>query len=170
MKHRFWAPWLALLLTSCGGPGTYAEREQFAADMRYQRTFREEADVVCAAVRRVMMGEGYLVGEGKQLSLHGGKEFHDADRQHVLLHLYVSCAPRAAGSVLYATATEEEFDVKTIRQSSSIGFPLLAPIFFGKTTETDSPVKLSGETVQERGFYERFYQAVQRELGGPRKQ
>jgi len=44
--------------------------------------------------------------------------------------------------------------------------PLVAPISFSSSTEGDNQVKTRGETVAARDFYERFYRAVQRELGG----
>lgn len=62
------------------------------------------------------------------------------------------------------TGTEEQFDVKTSRQSSTIGVPLLAPIYLSKISEADNQVKTRGETVTDRSFYERFYRAVEREL------
>lgn len=55
-----------------------------------------------------------------------------------------------------------------MRQSSSIGFPVLAPLYFGTQVETDGQVKIRGETVSENAFYERYYRAVQRELAPPR--
>lgn len=64
-----------------------------------------------------------------------------------------------------ATATEEYFDIKISRQSASIGLPLLFPLSLSSKTETDEQVKPYGETVTDKKFYERFYQAVQRELG-----
>ena len=72
---------------------------------------------------------------------------------------------RVGRATLFVTASEEHFDVKSNRQRSSIGFPLLAPIYYSTLIEGDRQVKISGETVSEHAFYERFYSAVQRELG-----
>lgn len=65
---------------------------------------------------------------------------------------------------MFVTATEEHFNIKTSRKSTLLGVPIVAPISLGIRSETDSQVKTRGETVTERNFYNRFYQAVQQEL------
>lgn len=155
---------LLILLASCGGPPRYAPDEDFAADSRYRRNFDAGAPAVCDAARRVLLGDGYLVARSEGLSLVGGKQFQIRDRQHAIVNIHVSCDQRGGGSILFVSATEEHFDVESIRQSSSIGFPLVAPIYYSTQSEADRQVKIRGETVSDRGFYERFYRAVQREL------
>jgi hypothetical protein len=155
---------ISLLLASCGGPRSYAENEEFRSDPRYHRDFQVAASPLCNAARRVLLADGYVVTEGEGQSLSGGKEFQVEEKYHAILHLYITCDQRAGGSILFVTATEEHFDVKTDRQSTTIGAPLVAPITFGSRSETDRQVKIRGETVTERDFYERFYRAVQREL------
>ena len=161
-------PLLLALLASCGGPENYAEREAFASDARYRRDYTTGAAPLCDAARRAMLGDGYVVGRPDELRLIGGKQFQVDEKQHAILMLYVHCDPRAAGSTLFVTATEERFDVKATRQSSSLGFPLLAPLYFGTLVESDNQVKIRGETVTQTTFYERFQRAVERELAPPR--
>ena len=155
---------LLMLLAGCGGPPRYASNEEFASDARYHRDFSTNAAALCDAARRVLLGDGYLVNRSEDQSLVGGKEFQVEEQQHAILNVYVSCERRAGGSTLYITATEEHFDVKATRQSSSIGFPMIAPIYYGTQSEANGQVKTRGETVAESGFYERFYRAVQRQL------
>ena len=155
---------LLIALAACGGPPRYAPNEEFAADARHHRDFSTNAAALCDAARRVLLGDGYLVTRSEDQSLVGGKEFQVEEQQHAILNVYVSCERRASGSTLYVTATEEHFDVKTTRQSSSIGFPMVAPIYYGTQSEANGQVKTRGETVSESGFYERFYRAVQRQL------
>ena len=156
---------LLILLTGCGGPPRYAANEDFAPDARYRRDFQTSATALCDAARRVLLGDGYIVTRAQNQSLIGGKEFQVEEQRHAILNLFVSCDQRAGGSTLFVTATEEHFDVKAIRQSSSIGFPMVAPIYYSTQSAAEGQVKTRGETVSERGFYERFYRAVQRELG-----
>ena len=155
---------LLMLLAGCGGAPRYASNEEFASDARYHRDFSTNAAALCAAARRVLLGDGYLVTRSEDQSLVGGKEFQVEEQQHAILNVYVSCERRTGGSTLYVTATEEHFDVKATRQSSSIGFPMVAPIYYGTQSEANGQVKTRGETVSESGFYERFYRAVQRQL------
>lgn len=158
------------LLAGCGGPDSYAQREAFAAETRHRRDFAVAAALLCDAARRAMLGDGYVVTRSDDGRLLGGKEFQVDDTRHAILNLYVSCEARAGGATLFVTATEEHFDVKATRQSSSIGFPVLAPLYFGTLREADSQVKIRGETITEKAFYERYYRAVQRELAPPRSQ
>ena len=119
---------------------------------------------MCDAARRALLGDGYLVNRADGQRLVGGKEFQVEAQRHAIVNIHVNCDQRRGGSTLYVTATEEHFDVKSLRQSSSIGFPVVAPIYYGTQSEADAQVKTHGETVSEREFYERFYRAVQREL------
>lgn len=156
---------ISLVLGACGGPGTYAEREAFQADSRHRRDFSATAAPVCEAARRVLLGDGYIVAGSADQNLIGVKEFQIEKNRHAILRLYVTCSQRASGSTLFVTATEEHFDVKTSRQSTSIGVPLVAPISISSESAVDNQVKTRGETVTDRDFYERFYRAVQQELG-----
>lgn len=159
---------VAPLLNSCAGPDSYARNEAFASDARYRRDFAVAAAPLCEAARRAMLGEGYIVARPEEQRLLAGKKFQVDEKQHAILTLHVNCEPHGGGSTLFATATEERFDVKTSRQSSSIGFPVLAPLYFGTVIESDNQVKTRGETVTQGAFYERFYRAVQRELAPPK--
>ena len=168
MKSAFVALLVVQLLAACGGPDSYAQREEFAAAARHRRDYAVAAAILCDAARRAMLGDGYVVTRSEDGRLFGGKEFQVDDNRHAILNLYVNCESRAGGATLFVTANEEHFDVKATRQSSSIGFPVLAPLYFGTLREADSQVKIRGETVTENAFYERYYRAVQRELAPPR--
>ena len=155
----------SLLLSACSGPRTYAEREEFHSDSRHSRNFAATAEPVCEAARRVLLRDGYIVEGSADQNLIGVKEFQIEENRHAILRLYVTCGQRTSGSTLFVTATEEHFDVKTSRQSTSIGVPLISPISISSKSEADNQVKTRGETVTDRDFYERFYRAVQQELG-----
>jgi hypothetical protein len=154
----------SLLLTACGGPDNYAGKEDFQSDARYRREYSADFVSLCAAARRVLLGDGYIVMDGEGQKLTAGKEFHIEDKSHAILQVYVSCDQRMNGSTLFITATEEHFDVKTSRKSTLLGVPLVAPISLGTRKEADYQVKIRGETITDRKFYERFYQALQLEL------
>ena len=164
MKHRHVLLLLIpLLLTACGGPRSYARDEGFQGDSRYRRDFSQHALPLCDAARRVLLGEGYTV-EGGDLAWVGAKEFREEELRHGVLRLHLNCYERSGGATLFVTATEELFEVKTNRQSTSVGLPLISPISVHSKSESEGPVKIGGETVSDRNFYERFYRAVQREL------
>ena len=155
---------IPLVLAACGGPRSYSRNEDFQGDPRHRRDFSQAAEPLCDAARRVLLGEGYLVeSEASALTLAGAKEFREEDNRHGVLRLHINCAERSGGATLFVTATEELFEVKTNRQSTAVGLPLLSPISVHSKSESEGPVKIGGETVSDRNFYEGFYRAVQRE-------
>ncbi len=164
-RYSFVFTLIFMLLAACSGPRTYAEREEFLSDSRHSRDFSTTAEPVCEAARRVLLRDGYIVEESAEQNLTGVKEFQIEENRHAILRLYVTCGQRASGSTLFVTATEEHFDVKSSRQSTSIGVPLVSPISISSKSEADNKVKTRGETVTDRNFYERFYRAVKLELG-----
>jgi hypothetical protein len=155
---------ISLLLVACGAADNYAVKEDFQSDTRYRRDFSVDSVSLCAAARRVLLGDGYIVMDGEGQKLTAGKEFQIEDKSHAILQVYVSCDQRITDSTLFTTATEEHFDVKTSRKSTLLGVPLVAPISLGTRKEADYQVKIRGETITDRKFYERFYQALQLEL------
>ncbi|HXU93975.1 MAG TPA: DUF2242 domain-containing protein [Gallionella sp.] len=157
-----------LSLTACGGPRTFAGKEDFQSDLRHRRDFSAEPAPVCEAARRVLLGDGYIVAKSIDHDFIGTKEFPIEEDKHAILRLYVTCGQRTGGSTLFVTATEEHFDVKASSESTSIGVPL-TPLSISSTREIDNQVKTRGETVTNRDFYERFYRAVQQELGASPK-
>ena len=164
MKGLFWVLMFSGL-AACGGPDSYAEREAFQGPSRHQREFRSDAASLCAAARRVLLGDGYVVTAQSNNLLVGEKEFNAEDQQRAVIRLHVACEPRSRGATLFLTATEELFDIRTTRQSSSFGLPILAPITYHSSKESGQTIKLQGETVTTPTLYENFYRAVQGELG-----
>lgn len=152
------------LIAACSGTRTYAGKEDFQADSRHHKDFSGAAAPVCEAARRVLLGDGYIVEESADQNLIGVKEFQMEKNRHAILRLYATCDQRAGGSTLFVTATEQHFDVKTSRQTTSIGVPFVPPLSVRSKSEVDNQVKTRGETVTDRDFYERFYRAVQQEL------
>lgn len=161
---RFGLIFILMSLAACSGPRSYADKEAFRADTRYSRDFTVAPDAVCEAARRVLLRDGYIVEPGAVPRLSGVKEFQIDENQQAQLRLYVNCSPRASGSTLFVTATEEHFDVKTSRKSTSVGIPLLFPVSISNSSEVDTQVKVRGETIKDKDFYERFYRGVNQEL------
>lgn len=154
------------LLAACsGGPRTIAAREDFQSDSRHHREFAATATSACEAARRVLLGDGYVIAtDSAEQKLNGVKEFQIGKDRQGILRVYVTCAPNAAGSIIFFTATEHHFDVKTSRQSTSVGVPLLPPLSVRSKSEVDNLVQTRGETVTDENFYEHFYRALQQEL------
>lgn len=162
--NRYGLILILISLASCSGTRNYADGEAFHTDSRHSRDFAVAPVPVCEAARRVLLRDGYIVAPGAGERLIGVKEFQVDEKQQAELRLYVNCSARAAGSTLFVTATEEHFDLKTSRKSTSVGIPLLFPISVSNSSEVDAQVKVRGEMVHDKDFYERFYRGVNQEL------
>jgi hypothetical protein len=158
----------AILLAACAGPGSVIEKLAAPPEPRHHRDFAEDAGRVCEASRYVLLGDGYVVQRLGADELVGAREFDvkkgGAETGYAHFRVYVTCASRGVGSTLFVTATEEHFGVEAIRDSTLIGLPLVSPISVGSRSEGDQQVKFHGETIEDQGFYDRFYQAVRTEL------
>lgn len=158
------------VLTGCAGNKTHHDREAFAGDPRHRQDFIVPATPVCEAANRVLLGDGYVMTKDikpESLSFIGSKEFREDEENRALLRVYVTCISRDKGSSLFVTATEERFDIKSAHKSTSISLPLVLPISVSSSSETQGELKTQGETIDDKGFYQRFYKAVRKELALP---
>ncbi len=69
--------------------------------------------------------------------------------------------------MLFVTAVESHFDVKQSKEQTTIGVPIVAPIYLSRSSSPETQIKTRGETVDDRAFYDRFFNAVGRELRAP---
>jgi len=141
--------------------------ESFEPDPRYKRAFKLPAVQVCAAARRVLLGQGYVVRslDANALSLDGSKQFAGEKQAHSVLQVVVNCVPQNQDTNLFVTAVEESFDVRKSSESSALGLPVVGPITVSRSSTTEGQVKTGGQTVGDERFFERFFAAVQAELG-----
>jgi hypothetical protein len=156
------------LLAACGGPSPYYSEESFGAKSVHRHSFEVPADRLCDAAYTALLAQGYVVARGAArdpLALVGSKEFKGEDNRHAVLQVHATCRAAAHGSFLYATAIESHFDVKQSTEKTSVGVPIITPLSITSTSESEAAVKTGGQTVEDRRFYERFYEAVARELG-----
>lgn len=163
------ALFLIALLAGCGGDKAFHHDERFADDSRHRREFTVSRLALCDAARRVLLGQGYVVSrsdEANDVALLGQKEFKEPDNRSAVLQVQVLCSDGPKGSVMLATALESHFDLAKIKEQKSLGLPLIAPVSVVSSTSSASQIKLSGETVGDKSFYEGLFRAVEKELGG----
>lgn len=159
---------LCALLVACGGVKDYYHEETFGGDTRFRREFGADSVRVCTAARAVLLGQGYVVvpvtSDDLELSFVGSKEFKKEEQQHAVLQVHVHCVESGRGATLFVTAVESHFDVKQSKEQTTIGVPIVAPIYLSRSSSSETQIKTRGETVDDRTFYERFFTAVGREL------
>ncbi len=156
------------LLVACGGVRDYHHEETFGGDTRFRREFVTDSLRLCTAARTVLLGQGYVLvsapSHDPELAFVGSKEFKKEEQQHAVLQVHVNCVDSGRGATLFVTAVESHFDVKQSKEQTTIGAPIVAPIYLSRSSSSETQVKTRGETVDDRTFYERFFTAVAREL------
>jgi len=158
----------ASLLAACGGEKVYHHDERFDANSAHRREFNAGKVILCDAGRHVLLDQGYLVSrqdEGREIVLVGQKEFREQENRHATLQVQIVCSERGEKGLLFVTAMESHYDVAQTKEKTSVGLPLVAPVSISSSTTSDGQIKRSGETVDDRSFYDSLFRAVERELG-----
>lgn len=160
----------AALVAACGGAVHHRGEDFTSVDPRHRRDFAVASDDLCRAAHHVLLERGYVVvrrAEDYAIALVGRKEFREDDKQHAVLEFHATCSSAPQGSILFATALESRYDVAASKRSTSVGVPVVAPITFTSSETSEAQIKLGGGTVEDAGFYDSFFRAVQRRLEAP---
>ena len=167
---RLLAAWLILGMAGCGGTPVH-EQETFGADSPFQRRIPILLDRVCEGARLALLSQGYAVDDNQVNRLKGSKSFQPDEDEHATIEFNVVCAMTREGATLYANAIESRYDVKKSTKAAGISIPSLGSLNLPWGSTTESLVKVSGETITDAAFYERFFDLVERQLGlsPPRK-
>ncbi|GAB2182606.1 hypothetical protein DLREEDagrD3_28290 [Denitratisoma sp. agr-D3] len=157
-----------LLLAACGGERAYHRDERFDTDLR-RHDYAATKAALCTAAQHVLVAQGYWLNrreDGADTVLMGQKEFKEKTSGHSVLQVQAVCSDKGKGSALFVTALESRFDVAVATEKTGVGLPLVSPLSVSSTSTSENQLKRSGETVNERGFYEALFKAVERELAG----
>lgn len=177
LKHRLLASLIAAPLALLGGchtitPATPAsfkvyEQEQFLANAPHVRSYAVNPAQACLAVRRVLLGQGYMLTVEESAKLHGRKYFRPSNGTGVELAIQVSCLPEQRAehhSQVFVTAWQDEFVTKRNPVAASVGAPVLGNLSMPVAMTDEALVKIGVETVFDVSFYQRFFALVGAQL------
>ncbi len=154
------AVFCTLALTACAShPVTYT-KESFSVDSPYQKKVGVGAATACEGARRALLGDGYVIDKANSDNVTGRKAYHSEGDRSTFIEMSVVCVPDPAGSSLYANGLLSTYDVKKSAASASVGVSALGSLSLPIGQSADSMVKTSDETINDRGFYQRFFTAV----------
>lgn len=165
--HVLAAAAAAVVLAACGGNVGSRAGEPFAEQSMHRAELAATPANVCAAVKRVLLGDGYVVSRAAPedgLALVGSREFMVEEDHPALLQFHATCQESKGGTALFATAVESRFEVAQTKRKTSVGIPIVTPIAVATTTTSEALLKIGAETLREAGMYQRFFAAVVREL------
>ncbi len=135
--------------------------EAFDSDDTYSRIYELPAAQVCAASRLALLGQGYAVGKASDDAVEAVKNFQPEDEVHTQLAVRVSCVTRGEGrTLLFVSALLDRYVLRKSSNSASVGVGALGSLSLPIGSSEDSLVRTASSTVQDKGFYRRFFERV----------
>jgi len=153
-------------LTACGGRAADSTliRESFDSGDTYSRTVPGAPGQACEAARRTLLSQGYAIARAGDDAVEGNKNFQPKDDEHEQLVLRISCAPRGDQALVFVSAVQDRYALKKSPTSASVGVGALGSVSLPFGSNDDSLVKVASSTVQDAGFYRRFFERLQQYL------
>lgn len=139
------------------------EQEQFQSNAPHVRSYAVQPAQACLAVRRVLLGQGYMLTVEETAKLHARKYFRPSSGSGVELAVQVTCLPERHNeqhSQVFVTAWQDEFVTKRNPIAASVGAPVLGNLSMPVAMTDEALVKIGVETVFDAGFYQRFFALV----------
>jgi uncharacterized protein DUF2242 len=150
----------ALLLASCSKKAVYVD-ESFSSDSPFKLRVTDDVALSCESARRSLLGQGYLI----ELANSDEVKARKATRgENTFIEMNIVCVPESDGSTVFATGVLSTYDMKKNTSSASVGLSALGSISLPIGQSIDSLVKVSEETIDDKGFYKRFFSAVETQL------
>jgi hypothetical protein len=155
----------AVTLGGCASGKHDLAKDSINAQAPYSKAFRGSGDVVCWSVKRALLSQGYMLDRSNEGGvLAGTKEFQPSEKLNVSYHLQTTCADNRDGtSIVFVTATKEDSKLQKMRQSTSVGVGPATLTMPSGSARVLGTVKR--ETIQDPGFYNRFFDLVQGFIG-----
>jgi len=176
LGRRLWLPTIgtALLLAACGSPvprpAKNYDPEAFASTTTYTRNYPVSQDRTCEAARRALLSQGYLIESATADQVTGRKNFQPEGEVHLEVEFRVVCANEQGGergSIAFATAVQERYELKKVNSSASVGVGVLGSVSVPFNASSDAMVKVASLTLTDHAFYDRFFTLIERYIGAP---
>lgn len=156
---------LLSLVTACGTTGgkpTPAyELEDFAPQSPFQRRVGVAPDAACKLGHRALLSQGYQADSSNAEMTRGSKHFHLKKNHQMRLDITLVCMPDTRGSVIYASAVQTRFELKTSAQSSGVSVAGIGSISLPLSEGSEALIKVGEETVTDPGFYARLFELIE---------
>ncbi|MCZ2498519.1 DUF2242 domain-containing protein [Xylophilus sp. Kf1] len=175
--HRLAAACLCIgLLAGCSSLGSSKpfefEHEAFDTVGTFSRDIPAPAERACAAARRALLSQGYIVNPAVTPSdVVARKNFQQNADQHVEVEFHVVCTANANGhSTMFATALQDTFALKKTNNSASLGVSAIGSLSMPISSISDSMVKVGSATIPTVAMYDRFFELMYRYLAATEQQ
>jgi hypothetical protein len=153
---------LALMLGACSvtqAPRAY-QAETFTSETPFQYYSSREPEGACEIGKRALLSHGYQI-EGAQLrSIRGEKYFQPTPEQVTKLTISLACLPSSLGAVIYASAMETNFELKSRGSSAGVSVAGIGSLSLPWAADKDTLVKVGEVTITAPDFYQRLFELI----------
>lgn len=156
------AAFLGALLSACGSTSISRsyQTETFSSETPFQYYSNREPDLACEIAKRALLSQGYQVDDSKARNIRGEKYFRPKSDQATRLTITLVCLPSSLGAVIYASALETQFEMKSKGSSAGVSVAALGSVSLPWSIDKDTLVKVGEETVISPGFYQRLFELI----------
>ncbi|MCK6405991.1 MAG: DUF2242 domain-containing protein [Rhodocyclaceae bacterium] len=154
---------LSLLLGACATnkPAPAWRAEAFSEETPFEYRTSAAPPEVCSVGQRALLSQGYQVDSLQAQMVKARKYFEPSPGHHMELSISLVCLPTQAGSVLYASALQTRYELKTSTANASVSVGGMGSISLPWLSDKDSLVKVGEETVSDPDFYRRLFALIQ---------
>lgn len=153
----------SLLLGACTstkkGLRSY-QAETFNSETPFQYYSSQDAEVACEIGKRALLSQGYQIDDEKSRSLRGEKYFRPKADEVTRLSITLVCLPSSLGAVIYASALETQFEMKSKGSNAGVSVSALGSVSLPWAIDKDTLVKVGEETVTAPDFYQRLFDLI----------
>lgn len=145
------------------------DQQEFQSEGNFSRTFPVTQAQACEAVRRTLLGQGYVVPTARADSVNATKAFQPQGDTHLEITFHVVCAPErsvagAPRATIFASALQDRFATRKTNTAASVGVSAIGSLSLPFFATDDSMVKVASQTIASKPFYDRFYGLVADDL------
>ena len=163
----------ALLVATLGACSMGASRkpqpgahEAFDSSSTYSRSFDHSPSQACEAARRALLSQGFVVSRAESDVVEARKYFQQ-NESHEQVDFRAVCMPQIRGTqqtVVFVNAVQDRYALRKSNTNASVGVSALGSLSLPIGSSDDSLVKVASQTLQDPGFYKRFYAVLERFL------
>lgn len=151
-----------LLLCACNSTKVTRsyQSESFSSETPFQYYSSRDAEGACEVGKRALLSQGYQIDEEKPRSVRGEKFFRPRPDEATRLSITLVCLPSSLGAVIYASALETQFEMKSKGSNAGVSVSALGSVSLPWAIDKDTLVKVGEETVIAHDFYQRLFDLI----------
>ena len=152
----------ALLLGACNTAqhARVYQAEVFSQETPFQHYSSREPDGACEIGKRALLSHGYQIEGSQARTVRGEKYFQPTSEQVTKLTITLVCLPSSLGAVIYASAMETNFELKSRGSSAGVSVSGFGSLSLPWVADKDTLVKVGEVTITAPEFYQRLFELI----------